>query len=145
MPGHRRVSGLLFVAGRWAWLGVALASLLLGAYLFVQLERFDDTADLAAEIAHLREFQDKATMLGLRASIGLTPESASHQLVAQAERYVSETVQPSGAMARDLEEYLEHLHDLAALSDRLAMGETTLTDAAFTYAAISANAKPRAR
>jgi hypothetical protein len=55
VPGDGAVSLLVF-AGRWAWLALIAASLLIGVYLLRTPHEFEDSAQLASNVSELHAY-----------------------------------------------------------------------------------------
>ena len=146
------LSSLVFVAGRWLWLAVAVALLSVGAYLFGRLSQFDDSAELSARVAELRGFEERMLSGSPREAIGIWPVGSTRAIVEEAEQFAERhgfiwedhqlpehqnVVALGGPVSTQVRDYLLGLHEIADLTDRMASGEATLADVAFSYATIS--------
>jgi signal transduction histidine kinase len=125
------------------WLLVTLALLAVGAYLFGRLSHFDDTAELAAQVAELRTFEERMATAGVREQFGLMPEGTSRLIIAEAEAYAAALSlhgERHTEVTHHINAYIDDLHGLADLTDRFTAGETTITDVAISYPKLSGEA-----
>jgi signal transduction histidine kinase len=80
------MSVLMFL-GRWAWIAVIAASLLIGAYLFRTINDFEDSARLVSDVGELRGYQE--TMLQTQiasAMLGVPATASLDEVLGEAER-----------------------------------------------------------
>lgn len=76
---------LLVFAGRWAWLALIVASLLIGVYLLRTLHEFEDSAQLASDVSELREYQEELLQaLIMSFMLGLPTDSSPDEIVDEA-------------------------------------------------------------
>lgn len=76
---------LLVFAGRWAWLVLIVASLLIGVYLLRTLHEFEDSAQLASDVSELREYQEELLQtLIMSFMLGLPTDSSPDEIVDEA-------------------------------------------------------------
>lgn len=136
-------ANLGFLVGRWMWLAVTVALIAIGGYLFVQVSQFDDSAELSAEVAELRGFQERMTTAGLRESIGLMPSGTVEKIFAEVEEHAATLPLDPDRHAEAIESvdrYVADLRELFDQNERLLNGEGTLIDAAFSYVKLSGRA-----
>ena len=149
------LASIVLIASRWLWLVVVVALLSVGAYLFGRLSNFEDSAETSEQVAELRGFQERMLTVSLREAIGLMPAGATRAVVEEAElfavnhNFVEAALQfPADAdfiaagdpLSESVRDYLVGLHKIADLSARMASGEATITDIAFSYTTISGQA-----
>ena len=138
-----RVLGVTVFVGRWLWLAVALAVLATGGYLFQRLSDFDDQAQLSANVAELRTFQERMVTASLGEQAGLAPSGLTLSIVLAAEGHAEllrgrlAAIEAGETSIAAIDSYLDGLHQIVALGGGLASGESSIEDVAISYAAIS--------